>query len=290
MFRSLPIIPVVLALVSLPQVASAQRGGPPSPDRIFDWLDSNKDGQLDQEELGRAPEGVRRALESAGVSGGTSKEKFVGNYDRIREGFQAERDRGGDRGSDRGGDRGDRGRGDRDDRDRDDRNSTRTAPTPAKPIYTPAERAKVTLALPDTFTERDLDGDGQIAFYEWRAWDRSLFAEFLMLDVNGDGFLTPRELTASTDAPKPSGTTTGRSTTVTSGSGTAARSTSEDPEAAKAVDYFKVLDANKDGRVNPREWDASRRLKPMFEAKGIRLDNDMTQEQFVAGYLKASGR
>jgi lysophospholipase L1-like esterase/Ca2+-binding EF-hand superfamily protein len=50
--------------------------------------------------------------------------------------------------------------------------------------------------LPTWLSELDTDGDGQVALYEWRAAGRSL-EEFQRLDLNGDGFLTPREVASA---------------------------------------------------------------------------------------------
>jgi Ca2+-binding EF-hand superfamily protein len=76
------------------------------------------------------------------------------------------------------------------------------------------ERTKLTLDLPETYLEHDSDEDNQVGLYEW---PRSRYAEFFLLDRNGDGFLTPRELhraekekalTDSTTAAKPKTTST----------------------------------------------------------------------------------
>jgi hypothetical protein len=55
----------------------------------------------------------------------------------------------------------------------------------------PPAKVRVTLDLPAQFSTIDRNQDGQIAFAEW---DRARRAEFRRLDTNGDGFLTPREL------------------------------------------------------------------------------------------------
>ena len=52
-------------------------------------------------------------------------------------------------------------------------------------------RRPVTHDLPETLVSLDFDGDKQLGLYEWPKNDRQKFAE---LDLNGDGFITPREL------------------------------------------------------------------------------------------------
>ena len=47
--------------------------------------------------------------------------------------------------------------------------------------------------LPPWFAEYDTDGDGQVGLYEWRRKGRSI-ADFLLMDRNNDGYLTPAEL------------------------------------------------------------------------------------------------
>src|SRR5437667_10050358 len=56
----------------------------------------------------------------------------------------------------------------------------------------PRIRKSITMKLPDQYRSRDTDKDGQIGLYEW---PRSDYATFRKLDLNGDGFLTPQELT-----------------------------------------------------------------------------------------------
>lgn len=53
------------------------------------------------------------------------------------------------------------------------------------------ERERVTLDLPTAYVPLDTDEDGQIGYYEWPRRERF---EFFFLDLNEDGFLTPREL------------------------------------------------------------------------------------------------
>lgn len=56
---------------------------------------------------------------------------------------------------------------------------------------TPKERAPS--GLPSFFS-RDADGDGQISMHEYAtSWNDRLAAEFVRLDLNGDGVITPKE-------------------------------------------------------------------------------------------------
>lgn len=84
--------------------------------------------------------------------------------------------------------------------------------TPIQPIFDPptavpekvestgprrSVKSRLVPALPKEYEARDKNGDGQIGMYEW---DRTKYAEFMKLDKNGDGFLTPQELSGKGQA------------------------------------------------------------------------------------------
>ena len=156
---------------------------------------------------------------------------------------------------------------------------------------------RVTRALPDSFGAFDADGDGQVGLYEWRQWNRALVAEFLTLDTDGDGFLTPREL-AEADAKRYQRGEGAPAAVVSAGGDPFAADASPleeegtdpsevDPrDRAAAERYFKLLDRDRSGRISLTEWERSSKLKPQFEAVGADLASELDLEAFVGAYAK----
>lgn len=277
-------------------------GGPPSggdprsrfsPDRIFGYMDRNQDGRIDSEELERVPGPLRDRFKQMGVdtSRGLSKEDFSKTFERMREEREQEQER--DRGRDE-----DRRR---DEGNRDDNRSSTAQKPKTRPVV--PEKERVTVDLPSQFSEGDTDGDGQVAFYEWRNWKRAETQNFFEYDHNRDGFLTPKELVKGPKEPvqpvsigmasttsRPS-TTTSPTASATSTAATAKPASTGDvdmssPEAIRGRNMFRLLDKDRSGNISTEEWQASSRLKPMFENAGVDLSKPMDQNAFITQYVK----
>ncbi len=60
-------------------------------------------------------------------------------------------------------------------------------------IATPSEKLPAE-GLPSWFSQRDRDGDGQVAMHEWsRSWNSSTVRDFTSKDADGDGIITATE-------------------------------------------------------------------------------------------------
>ncbi len=329
MKRTNPLIALVVSacLAGLTSPAEAQRpggfggggfgGGPPSPDRMFEYLDRNQDGQLDASEIQQSFLRDRIGQSGLNASGPITKAQFSDSMQRVRE--QMEREGGGfrfggpppssgsrdprDSRSDSDERResfrfGDSGRGDdfrRDDfrrdegrsdsgdrRDRGDSSSKSAASKEKKP------KPRVTKELPDEYRDRDQNSDGQIGLYEW---DRKAFAQFYELDRNSDGFLTPAELIASANkrTAKASGTaaagkSSGSARNGSSGrpSGLSVKRDNSKSETTKPGETAKSADNSKSDTDKEKKPDATESSAAVsaFQFLDQNRDGQLTQDEW----------
>ncbi len=302
---------VALLLMGTAAPAWSQGFGRPQPEQVFEYLDQNKDGRLDSDEINRGGF-VRGMLERADVdvSRGLSRDDFVRQMTTVRQEFE----RNGPGLPGRGEGDGDRRRdeGDRREEERRSDSSRSSSSRSSSSRSKTKEKPRVTVALPEEYRAADLDSDGQIVLFEWRQWKGHTLADFTSRDRNGDGFLTPRELVAkstngsagavvqapASGSPR-NGSSNGESrgppqrsapssSSSQSASATGAGDTSVLSEEAKRS--FGLLDANKNGSIEPEEWAPSRRIRGMFEQARIDLTQAMTSDEFVRNYVEINAK
>ena len=289
--------------------AWAQGRGPP-PEQIFDYMDKNKNGRMDPDEIENSRGPFKEMLQKAGVDyrKGIDKKSFGKAFEKIRQQREAE-------GSDRSREDEDRKRREeyekrkreyyeKQKREAETRSKKEGSKTPSKksaPVIKPKPR--VTVDMPTTFTEGDRDTDGQIGFYEWKKWKRDAISDFLKYDHNNDGFLTPRELAAGPNEAlavvtptKPAPTAGAAKPAVVAKTGTPAAKpapiqTSVDLNsvaARRAESMFRLLDKDRDDLLSGDEWNRSRTIKPLFEKGGIDLAKPMSKNDFLTNYVRLS--
>lgn len=248
--------------------------------------DRDRDGFLTEEELRRSRFSGNPLDFDRNRDGRLAADELAIRYARRRQSEQAER------AARRDGDNERRGRGDREEEaeTRDPyggRNSYRAlAAAPGRPA-----------GLPGWFTDRDRDGDDQVAMAEYTSqWNDALVEEFFRFDLNRDGWITAGEclegieqgasvsaaaMNASSEgshggsiAPE---TESANAETVSSAGGSAQRIDAETMQWAK--DMVGRYDANGDGVLTPSEWQTM-----LVPPSGADADQDgrITVEEYAA--------
>lgn len=257
---------------------------PPAPaphPAVFRYYDKDGDGTLSQAEFDQLPEPIREWLTKEKVSAeqGIPREAFEAKLPALTDALRKRTA------------------------------ATVLGPTPLPmPGSTPAPSGNSRGQGSSEFQGLDLDRDGQLSFREWRAGKR-LAADFGVRDPNGDGMVTSAEFdktrgqTAAT-APAVAGTrppgTPGAPQAPPSAPGTstpmptpgapaapAATSTTSGLGTTASRSMFGSLDRNKNGSVDPDEWQYSRRVGPAFKEKGVDMTKPMSEALFHENYAKA---
>ena len=244
------------------------RGGPPSGFRGFGGSPPSFGGRPGGDDRGR----------SFGRFGGGDDGRDRGGFDRSRfEEFRRQREEEQRRGGD--------------DSRRDSGSSSSG--------FTMRPKERFTIDLPSRFAEGDLDTDGQIGFYEWKKWRRDAIGDFYAYDHNNDGFLTPKELELGPQENSQISSLTAIATSTTPSPSTAPATAAATPqpsvstsnvdmsstEARRGASAFRLLDRDRNGSIDEKEWERSSRLKPQFEKAGVDISQPLDRESFIVHYV-----
>lgn len=260
-------------------------------------LDRNSDGKIDQSEIDAIPSFVRDSMKSRGIEFKTGSVEDVRNSMKVQ--FERVREEGG------------WGRPSRDDSgNEDDTYGNRQKYAPAS-SFRPRDKERITTDLPESYSTVDANADGQVALHEWILTRRSEMSLFEQIDGNADGVLTPVELVAfenkkddEEEAEKwvrsrlvivgANGSTGGRTASGRTIEGKSERKEGKreaKDERQKHEQYaayaFRAMDKNRNGKMDPEEWESSRRVRPMFEKAGFKL-TEMDAGEFEKRYVKAA--
>lgn len=177
--------------------------------------------------------------------------------------------------------------------------SSSTVPSDDRKSYrflTPAER--LPSGVPQWFTDRDRDGDGQVQMSEYTdLWTDSLAEEFAGFDDNGDGIITPKEVMTATDlgaVPGSGGTASSSSKSASSANPlasanplTTAKTASSSTTSGRPIDprtlsFFRQVltqsDANRDGVLTKQEWS---KMSKDPSAADANSDGRITVEEYA---------
>jgi Ca2+-binding EF-hand superfamily protein len=235
-------------------------------ERYFNELDRNNNGELDGDEFRRMDSRMRDRFRDRGVDGdrSVSKSRFMDTYRRIDEDRRREDD---ERRRSSG----------------DSRSSSSSGSSSSSSRSRSRQKPKLTATLPAKYLDFDKNKDDQIGMYEW---DKAKFAEFMALDRNRDGFLTPNELD---DPPKPTAVAATTAKPAPSGSPTASATdkpaTDDNPDTRQAKYFFSLTDKNKNGEISAEEWTASSGIRKMFEKANVAPAMPLKEADFVTHYV-----
>jgi EF-hand domain pair len=173
----------------------------------------------------------------------------------------------------------------------------------------PSKRSqKTSLKLPEEYRSKDKDNDNQIGMYEW---PKSEWAKFRELDLNGDGFLTAKELThkpkssrssrgsrsdrggsSRGESSRPEVASSGSSTTSTeekksepAGPATTLSNTETEKQAER---FFGLADKDGNGRISEDEVKGSAVVKLKFGKLPKPPTYPLSRDEFIRTFVEAS--
>lgn len=252
-------------------------------DRIFGYLDKNGDGQLDAGEFAKTPVTMREWLTKNRHNPNPTLKKadFTRVFGRMMADLRQPKPDDPDRGTGAGANGG---------------SSTTGGSSGSASLYAsgqePVEVERTdgpTSRLPSEYQAGDANRDGQIDFAEWRKWKDGQLAKFRELDVNKDSILSPRELGAAPiQVAKTQKSSPRKPVEIVAYDKLSDDMKKKFGEVIKTA-YFDYLDADKSGKLEPKEWGASERIRKAFSEAKVDLDKDMEPATFVAHYSKIVG-
>lgn len=287
------------ALLTVASMAHAQFE--PSPERLFGFIDRDRNGVIDRKELESAPGPFRDALgKHPSLDRGITQRDFDQVAPKLMEDFRRRRDdENRDRDRERERER-DREREKERERERereremqrsasnapsDNRSSSGSSSSSSKPKK-PVPKQRITMDLPRAFQAIDINGDDQISLFEW---DRAKYADFQTADRNGDGILTAKEILAAKISPAPAKTPAGATTTPsatskpsTSTTGSTVASSSSPTKSATAASTPSSSAPGKPIEPTKVEADSSegRMSKYIFGRLDLDKDGSLTDAEW----------
>lgn len=281
----------VIAVLSLPQIHSASAADADSAaERIFAHFDKNNDQTLNPTEFNELPATIRVWFRGKGLKGEQSlaRADFLKFYPEMAADLRTgktlpskppEDDGGPFAGAD---------------------SETTTAPktgstsgSDSSLYVSGSEPEEIDTSGNSTRLDGDLNGDGQVSFAEWRKANPGQIADFHRQDANGDFVLSASELGVTSSRSDDDDDDDDRDSRRKPVEIVAYDKLTDDQKEKYAEivkkDYFGVLDENKDGKLQEKEWEASSFISGKFRDKKIDLKEDMPFETFLTHYSEVIG-